>query len=153
MIPMLASELLSEKGWRVTYCEILLDKSHTDTDEIFGDIIITSKKGIQICFGFTSYDNKKIEMHELSIFNADNIEICMDENDDDNVLGVAYDIAHQTNWRKIAVNTKYETNNRKLKSISFNLKKEIDLLFFANQQKDFSNWVKKKIMEEIYGDQ
>ena len=58
-------------------------------------------------------------------------------------------IADQTNWRKIAINTKYEKVRRKVKSISFNLDNEADILHFAQSQKDFSNWVKNKILEEI----
>ena len=30
MLPMLASQLQQETGWRVTSCEILLDQSHTN---------------------------------------------------------------------------------------------------------------------------
>ena len=74
MIPMLASQLKQETDWRVIHCEILMDQSHTDTDEAFGHILIVSKHGVSICFGFTSYTNKEIEMHEIRILNADNIE-------------------------------------------------------------------------------
>ena len=149
MIPMLASQLKQETEWRVIHCEILMDQSHTDTDEAFGHILIVSKHGVSICFGFTSYTNKEIEMHEIRILNADNIEICAHEDDDGEVIPTAYDIADQTNWRKIAINTKYEKVRRKVKSISFNLANEADILYFAQSQKDFSNWVKNKILEEI----
>ena len=149
MIPMLASQLKPETDWRVIHCEILMDQSHTDTDEAFGHILIVSKHGVSICFGFTSYTNKEIEMHEIRILNADNIEICAHEDDDGEVIPTAYDIADQTNWRKIAINTKYEKVRRKVKSISFNLANEADILYFAQSQKDFSNWVKNKILEEI----
>lgn len=151
MLPMLASQLEQETGWRVTHCEILLDQSHTDTDESFGNIEITSKHGMTIFFGFTSSTNKKIEMDEIRILNADNIEVCIDNNDDDetNVLAAAYDIVDQTNWRKIAINAKYEKQSRKVKSISFNRENEADILHFVENQKDFSNWVKNKILEEI----
>jgi len=149
MIPMLASQLKQETDWRVIHCEILMDQSHTDTDEAFGHILIVSKHGISICFGFTSYTNKEIEMHEIRILNADNIEICAHDDDDGEVIPTAYDIADQTNWRKIAINTKYEKVRRKVKSISFNLANEADILYFAQSQKDFSNWVKNKILEEI----
>ena len=149
MIPMLASQLKQESDWRVILCEILMDQSHTDTDEAFGHILISSKNGISICFEFTSYTNKEIEMHEIRILNADNIEICAHEDDDGEVIPTAYDIADQTNWRKIAINTKYEKVRRKVKSISFNLANEADILYFAESQKDFSNWVKNKILEEI----
>ncbi|MDV2456604.1 MULTISPECIES: hypothetical protein [Acinetobacter] len=149
MIPMLASQLKQETDWRVIHCEILMDQSHTDTDEAFGHILIVSKHGVSICFGFTSYTNKEIEMHEIRILNADNIEICAHEDDDGEVIPTAYDIADQTNWRKIAINTKYEKVRRKVKSISFNLANEADILYFAQSQKDFSNWVKNKILEEI----
>lgn len=77
------------------------------------------------------------------------IEICMHEDDDGEVLHTAYKIVDQTNWRKIAINTKYEKVRRKVKSISFNLSNEADILYFAESQKDFSNWVKNKILEEI----
>ena len=146
---MLASQLKQETDWRVIHCEILMDQSHTDTDEAFGHILIVSKHGVSICFGFTSYTNKEIEMHEIRILNADNIEICAHEDDDGEVIPTAYDIADQTNWRKIAINTKYEKVRRKVKSISFNLANEADILYFAQSQKDFSNWVKNKILEEI----
>ena len=149
MIPMLASQLKQETDWRVIHCEILMDQSHTDTDEAFGHILIVSKHGVSICFGFTSYTNKEIEMHEIRILNADNIEICAHEDDDGEVIPTAYDIADQTNWRKIAIITKYEKVSRKVKSISFNLANEADILYFAQSQKDFSNWVKNKILEEI----
>ena len=149
MIPMLASQLKQESDWRVILCEILMDQSHTDTDEAFGHILISSKNGISICFEFTSYTNKEIEMGEIRILNADNIEICMHEDDDGEVLHTAYEIVDQTNWRKIAINTKYEKVRRKVKSISFNLANEADILYFAQSQKDFSNWVKNKILEEI----
>ena len=149
MIPMLASQLQRETGWRVSSCEIFLDQSHTNTDESFGNIEITSKHGMTIFFGFTSSTNKKIEMDEIRIFNAENIEVCIDENDANNVFAAAYDIVDQTNWRKIAINTKYEKVRRKVKSISFNLDNEADILHFAQSQKDFSNWVKNKILEEI----
>ena len=149
MIPMLASQLKQETDWRVIHCEILMDQSHTDTDEAFGHILIVSKHGISLCFGFTSYTNKEIEMHEIRILNADNIEICAHDDDDGEVIPTAYDIADQTNWRKIAINTKYEKVRRKVKSISFNLANEADILYFAQSQKDFSNWVKNKILEEI----
>ena len=149
MIPMLASQLKQETDWRVIHCEILMDQSHTDTDEAFGHILIVSKHGVSICFGFTSYTNKEIEMHEIRILNADNIEICAHEDDDGEVIPTAYDIADQTNWRKIAINTKYEKVRGKVKSISFNLANEADILYFAQSQKDFSNWVKNKILEEI----
>ncbi|MHA3117023.1 hypothetical protein E0H86_15090 [Acinetobacter sp. ANC 4635] len=149
MIPMLASQLKQESDWRVIHCEILMDQSHTDTDEAFGNILIVSKHGVSICFGFTSYTNKEIEMHEIRILNADNIEICAHKDDDGEVIPTAYDIADQTNWRKIAINTKYEKVKRKVKSISFNLDNEADILYFAQSQKDFSNWVKNKILEEI----
>lgn len=146
MLPMLASQLEQETGWRVTSCEILLDQSHTNTDESFGNIEITSKHGMTIFFGFTSSTNKKIEMGEIHILNSDNIEICIDEND---VFNAAYDIVDQTNWRKIAINTKYEKKSRKVKSISFNRETEADILYFVENKKDFSSWVKNKILEEI----
>ena len=148
---MLASQLQQETGWRVSSCEILLDQSHTDTDESFGNIEITSKHGMTIFFGFTSSTNKKIEMDEIRILNADNIEVCIDNNDDDetNVLAAAYDIVDQTNWRKIAINAKYEKQSRKVKSISFNRESEADILHFVENQKNFSDWVKNKILEEI----
>ena len=149
MIPMLASQLKQETDWRVIHCEILMDQSHTDTDEAFGHILISSKNGVSICFEFTSYTNKEIEMGEIRILNADNIEICMHEDDDGEVLHTAYEIVDQTNWQKIAINTKYEKVRRKVKSISFNLANEADILYFAQSQKDFSNWVKNKILEEI----
>lgn len=150
MLPMLASQLEQEMDWRVTSCEILLDQSHTDTDESFGNIEITSKHGMTIFFGFTSSTNKKIEMDEIRILNADNIEVCIDNNDDEtNLLAAAYDIVDQTNWRKIAINAKYEKQSRKVKSISFNRENEADILHFVENQKDFSNWVKNKILEEI----
>ena len=149
MIPMLASQLKQESDWRVILCEILMDQSHTDTDEAFGHILISSKNGVSICFEFTSYTNKEIEMGEIRILNADNIEICMHEDDDGEVLHTAYEIVDQTNWQKIAINTKYEKVRRKVKSISFNLANEADILYFAQSQKDFSNWVKNKILEEI----
>ena len=125
------------------------DRSHTDTDESFGNIEITSKHGITLFFGFTSSTNKKIEMDEIRIFNAENIEVCIDENDANNVFAAAYDIVDQTNWRKIAINAKYEKQSRKVKSISFNRESEADLLHFVENQKDFSNWVKSKILEEV----
>ena len=149
MLPMLASQLQQETGWRVTSCEILLDQSHTNTDESFGNIEITSKHGITLFFGFTSSTNKKIEMDEIRIFNAENIEVCIDENDANNVFAAAYDIVDQTNWRKIAINAKYEKQSRKVKSISFNRESEADLLHVVENQKDFSNWVKSKILEEV----
>ena len=149
MLPMLASQLEQEMDWRVTSCEILLDQSHTNTDESFGKIEITSKHGITLFFGFTSSTNKKIEMDEIRIFNAENIEVCIDENDANNVFAAAYDIVDQTNWRKIAINAKYEKQSRKVKSISFNRESEADLLHFVENQKDFSNWVKSKILEEV----
>lgn len=149
MLPMLASQLQQVTGWRVTSCEILLDQSHTNTDESFGNIEITSKHGITLFFGFTSSTNKKIEMDEIRIFNAENIEVCIDENDANNVFAAAYDIVDQTNWRKIAINAKYEKQSRKVKSISFNRESEADLLHFVENQKDFSNWVKSKILEEV----
>lgn len=149
MIPMLASQLQQETNWRVTSCEILLDQLHTDTDESYGNIEITSEHGITLFFGFTSFANKKIEMDEIHIFNAENIEICIDENDEDNVFATAYDIVNQTNWRKIAINAKYEKQSRKVKSISFNRESEADILHFVESQKDFSKWVKNKILEEI----
>jgi len=149
MLPMLASQLEQEKDWRVTSCEILLDQSHTNTDESFGNIEITSKHGMTIFFGFTSYTNKKLEMDEIRIFNADNIEVCIDNNDETDVFAAAYDIVDQTNWRKIAINTKYEKQSRKVKSISFNRENEADILHFVENQKDFSHWVKNKILEEI----
>ena len=149
MLPMLASQLQQETGWRVTSCEILLDQSHTNTDESFDNIEITSKHGITLFFGFTSSTNKKIEMDEIRIFNAENIEVCIDENDANNVFAAAYDIVDQTNWRKIAINAKYEKQSRKVKSISFNRESEADLLHFVENQKDFSNWVKSKILEEV----
>ena len=149
MLPMLASQLEQEMDWRVTSCEILLDQSHTNTDESFGNIEITSKHGITLFFGFTSSTNKKIEMDEIRIFNAENIEVCIDENDANNVFAAAYDIVDQTNWRKIAINAKYEKQSRKVKSISFNRESEADLLHFVENQKDFSNWVKSKILEEV----
>ncbi len=34
--------------------------------------------------------NKKIEMDEIRIFNAENIEVCIDENDANNVFAAAY---------------------------------------------------------------
>ena len=149
MLPMLASQLEQEMDWRVTSCEILLDQSHTNTDESFGKIEITSKHGITLFFGFTSSTNKKIEMDEIRIFNAENIEVCIDENDANNVFAAAYDIVDQTNWRKIAINAKYEKQSRKVKSISFNRENEADILYFVENQKDFSNWVKSKILEEV----
>ena len=149
MLPMLASQLQQETGWRVTSCEILLDQSHTNTDESLGNIEITSKHGITLFFGFTSSTNKKIEMDEIRIFNAENIEVCIDENDANNVFAAAYDIVDQTNWRKIAINAKYEKQSRKVKGISFNRESEADLLHFVENQKDFSNWVKSKILEEV----
>ena len=48
MIPMLASQLKQESDWRVILCEILMDQSHTDTDEAFGHILISSKNGYLI---------------------------------------------------------------------------------------------------------
>ena len=149
MLPMLASQLKQETDWRVIHCEILMDQSHTDTDEAFGHILISSKNGISICFEFTSYTNKEIEMGEIRILNADNIEICMHEDDDGEVLHTAYEIVDQTNWRKIAINAKYEKQSRKVKGISFNRESEADLLHFVENQKDFSNWVKSKILEEV----
>ena len=149
MTPMSVKELNAETGWRVTCCEILLDQSHTDTLESFGNISITSKKGVCIFFGFTAFDNKKIEMDEIRIFTADNKEVCIYEEEGHDLFALAYEIADQTNWRKIAINSKYEKNTRKLKSVSFNRINEADLLFFAEQQKDFSNWVKTKILKEI----
>jgi hypothetical protein len=149
MLPMLASQLHQETGWRVTSCEILLGQSHTNTDESFGNIEIRSKHGITLFFGFTSSTNKKIEMDEIRIFNAENIEVCIDENDENNVFTAAYDIVDQINWRKIAINAKYEKQSRKVKSISFNRESEADILHFVENQKDFSNWVKSKILEEI----
>ena len=149
MLPMLASQLEQEMDWRVTSCEILLDQSHTNTDESFGNIEITSKHGMTIFFGFTSSTNKKLKMDEIHILNADNIEVCIDENDANNVFAAAYDIVDQTNWRKIAINAKYEKQSRKVKSISFNRESEADLLHFVENQKDFSNWVKSKILEEV----
>ena len=149
MLPMLASQLQQETGWRVTGCEVLLDQSHTNTDESFGNIEIMSKHGMTIFFGFTSSTNKKLEMGEIRILNADNTEVCIDGNDENNVFDAAYDIVDQTNWRKIAINTKYEKKSRKVKSISFNLENEADILHFVENQKDFSNWVKNKILEEI----
>jgi len=149
MIPMLASQLQQETGWRVTSCEILLDDSHTDTNESFGNIEITSKNGITIFFGFTSSTNKKIEMDEIHILNTENIDVCIHEDDDNNVFSAAYDIVEQTNWRKIAINAKYEKQSRKVKSISFNRQNEADILYFVENQKDFSNWVKNKVIEEI----
>ena len=149
MLPMLASQLQQETGWRVTSCEILLDQSHTNTDESFGNIEITSKHGITLFFGFTSSTNKKIEMDEIRIFNAENIEVCIDENDANNVFAAAYDIVDQTNWRKIAINAKYEKQSRKVKSISFNRESDADLLHFVENKKYFSNWVKSKILEEV----
>ncbi len=88
-------------------------------------------------------------MDEIRIFNAENIEVCIDENDANNVFAAAYDIVDQTNWRKIAINAKYEKQSRKVKSISFNRESEADLLHFVENQKDFSNWVKSKILEEV----
>ncbi|MFI9460048.1 hypothetical protein [Acinetobacter sp. YH01008] len=149
MIPMLASELEQETDWRVISCEILMDRSHTNTDEVFGNIEIKSKNGISIYFGFTSYMNKEIEMEEIRILNADNIEICVHDDDEGDVFAAAHDIACQTNWRKIAINMKYEKVKRKVKSISFNLENEADIFYFADSQNDFSNWVKNKILEEI----
>src|SRR5690606_3368200 len=146
MIPMLASQLKQETDWRVIHCEVLMDQSHTDTDEAFGNIQIVSKNGVSICFGFTSYKNKEIEMDEIRILNSDNIEICVHKDDGGEVIPAAYEIADQTNWRKIAINTKYEKVRRKVKSISFNLDNEADILHFAQSQKDFSNWVKNKIL-------
>ena len=87
--------------------------------------------------------------YEIRIFNAENIEVCIDENDANNVFAAAYDIVDQTNWRKIAINAKYEKQSRKVKSISFNRESEADLLHFVENQKDFSNWVKSKILEEV----
>src|SRR5699024_2337813 len=110
---------------------------------------ITSKKGVCIFFGFTAFDNKKIEMDEIRIFTADNEEVCIYKEEGHDLFALAYEIADQTNWRKIAINSKYEKNTRKLKSVSFNRINEADLLFFAEQQKDFSNWVKTKILKEI----
>lgn len=149
MYPMSAAQLKQERNWRVTGCEILLDQSHTNTDESFGNIEITSEHGITLCFGFTSFSNKKIEMDEIRIFNAENTEVCIDENDEEGVFSAAYDIVDQTNWRKIAINTKYEKQSRKVKSISFNRESEADILHFVENQKDFSKWVKSKILEEI----
>lgn len=149
MLPMLASQLQQETGWRVTSCEILLDQSHTNTDESFGNIEITSKHGMTIFFGFTSSTNKKIEMDEIRILNAENIEVCINEKDENNIFVAAYDIVDQTNWRKIAISAKYEKQSRKVKSIGFNRENEADLLHFVENQKDFSNWVKNKILEEI----
>ena len=37
---MLASQLKQETDWRVIHCEVLMDQSHTDTDEAFGNIQI-----------------------------------------------------------------------------------------------------------------
>ena len=149
MIPMLASQLQRETGWRVSSCEILLDQSHTDTDESFGNIEITSKHGMTIFFGFTSSTNKKIEMDEIRILNAENIEVCIDNKDENNLFAAAYDIVDQTNWRKIAISAKYEKQSRKVKSISFNRESEADILHFVENQKNFSDWVKNKILEEI----
>lgn len=112
MIPMLASQLRAETDWRVTECEVLMDQSITDTDEAFGLITITSKNGINIFFNYTSYLDKPVEMDELSIFNADNIEVCIDENDDDeDVLSAAYEIVGQTDWERVAMNAKYQNNS------------------------------------------
>ena len=100
-------------------------------------------------FHLKALDVTQISEQLEVILNAENIEVCIDNKDENNLFAAAYDIVDQTNWRKIAISAKYEKQSRKVKSISFNRENEADILHFVENQKDFSNWVKNKILEEI----